>query len=414
MNKVIFHIDLDSYFVSAQRTVQPDLIGKPVAITTGERRSIISAASYEAKKLGVYVPMPFYKAKELVPDLIPIKPNFGLYTLLSTKLFELLSDKITKNIEVASIDECYMDVTTIWKKYGSPFELAKHIQQLILKELKLPVSIGISSNKFVAKMSTQVNKPFGITITKPGSFIKKFGDWDVQKIHGIGAPTAHKLRLNKIRTIKDLSETSKEDIDDILGAIGWSLVQNVNENGPDEIDISMNELKGIGNSITFMDRDRHIRKEILEIIKVLCESVSIRLNNRNMAGKVLRVVYKPRGGLEVKARSRQLTLPRPISTVQEIFHYATIIFDELWKEESVKFAGVSISKLSDIFENTYQQSIFDEKIKKSKVEDLMYKLNAKLGHKTLISLREASENIKKTQNQSRFLEADRLVKRRNK
>ena len=96
MNKVIFHIDLDSYFVSAQRTVQPDLIDKPVAITTGERRSIISAASYEAKKLGVYVPMPFYKAKELVPNLIAVQPNFGLYTLLSTKLFELLSREITK------------------------------------------------------------------------------------------------------------------------------------------------------------------------------------------------------------------------------------------------------------------------------------------------------------------------------
>ena len=120
-----------------------------------------------------------------------------------------------------------MDVTDKWQKYGSPAALAKHIQSLVLKELKLPVSIGISNNKFVVKMSTQVNKPFGITITKPGTFIEKFGDWDVQKVYGIGAPTAQKLKFNSINNIRDLSNTYKEDITQILGIVGWNLVQNV-------------------------------------------------------------------------------------------------------------------------------------------------------------------------------------------
>ena len=121
------------------------------------------------------------------------------------------------------------------------------------------------------------------------------------------------------------------------------------ENGTDVIDLSMNELKGIGNSITFMDRDRYKRNEILQIIKGLCESVSLRLSNRNMAGKVLRVMLKEKGGLEVKAKGKQITLPRPISTLKEIYHYATIIFNEIWDHETVKFAGVYISNLSDIF-----------------------------------------------------------------
>ena len=111
--KVIFHLDLDSYFVGAHRTVDSSLIGKPVVVSTGERRSIISAASYEAKARGIYIPMPFYKAKDLVPELISIKPNFALYTVLSSKLFEFISQKYTDQIEVASIDECYIDVTDI-------------------------------------------------------------------------------------------------------------------------------------------------------------------------------------------------------------------------------------------------------------------------------------------------------------
>lgn len=111
--KVIFHLDLDSYFVGAHRTVDPTLIGKPVVVSTRQRRSIVTAASYEAKKFGVYAPMPFYKAQELVPNLIVVEPNYTLYTVLSSKMFEYISSKYTKNIEVASIDECYIDVTDI-------------------------------------------------------------------------------------------------------------------------------------------------------------------------------------------------------------------------------------------------------------------------------------------------------------
>ena len=409
--KVIFHLDLDSYFVSAQRTIQPELIGKPVAITSGERRSIISAASYEAKSKGVYIPMPFYKAQDLVPNLIAVKPDYALYTLLSTKLFEFLSSKITNKIEVASIDECYMDVTDIWSRYGSPAKLAKHIQTIVMQELKLPISIGIANNKFVAKMSTQVNKPMGITSTKPGDFIKNFGSWPTIKIHGVGGPTAELLRKNGINTIEELSKLTKKESVDILGVRGVSLLDNVNERGDDEIDSSMNDLKGIGNSITFMDKDRYIRAEILEILQHLCNTVSIRLNNRNMAGRVVSVMIKEKGGLDAKAHRKQLTLDRPISSKEEIFSEATRLFDDIWDEGIIKFIGVHVTKLTDVFNNTYQQSLFDEKVEKSKIDDLLHSVNAKLGHKTVASLKEVSENLKKKQNQSRFLEADRIAKK---
>ncbi|MCK5807089.1 MAG: DNA polymerase IV, partial [Mycoplasmataceae bacterium] len=333
--KVIFHLDLDSYFASAARTVDKSLIGKPIAVTTAKRRSIISALSYEAKKVeGVHVPMPFYKAKVLCPELIPVEPNYALYTTLSNKLFELIANNITKKIEVGSIDECYIDVSDVWQKEGSPAKLAKKIQQMVLKELDLPCSIGIGSNKFVAKMSTQVNKPFGITSTPPGEFIKRFGDWDVVKIHGVGGPTSEILNKNNIFKIKELAQTSIHELKSLMGVRGEMIHNLVNEQGSDEINVSMNELKGIGNSMTFMDRDRSIRSEILEMIEHLCEMVAIRADNRNVAGHVISLMIKEKGGKEVKGIRKQITLKRPIKSKEDLLTEATRIFDMIWEGQS--------------------------------------------------------------------------------
>lgn len=317
--KVIFHLDLDSYFVGAHRTVDPTLIGKPVVVSTRQRRSIVAAASYEAKKFGVYTPMPFYKAQELVPNLIAVEPNYALYTVLSSKMFEYISSKYTKNIEVASIDECYIDVTDIWKKYGSPYKLAELIQNDIKKELKLDCSIGVSNNKFVAKMSTQVNKPFGITITKPGEFLKEFGSWPLEKFHGIGLPTANKLKKLNINTIEELAHAKEKDVHSVVGTMAKGLIWRANGNGQDELDLSHNDLKSIGNSVTFQDKDRNNRQEILGILSSLVNTVSIRAKNRNQVGSVVTLVIKDKGGLQAKMHRRQVTLPKPINSYDEIF-----------------------------------------------------------------------------------------------
>lgn len=412
--KVIFHLDIDSYFVSAERTINPNLKGKMVVISDARKRSIIAAASYEAKEIGINSPMPFHEAKKICPELVAIKANFPLYTVLSTKYFELLSSQFTNKIEVASIDECFMDVTNIWQKYGSPIKLAKQIQNYVLKELKLPISIGISSNKFVAKMSTQINKPFGISITKPGDFKKKFGNWDVGKIYGIGKPTEKILNRNGIKIALDIINSSEQEMEEILGKRGVAIYNNVIEKGDDNINIQVNELKGIGNSTTFMDEDKSERYEILEILKHLCSTVSIRLNNRNLAATSISISIKDSGGHEIRPRSKQTTLNRPIFKFQDIFNEATWLFDNLWEQQPIKFIGISTSKLVDVFDKTFQQSIFDSKVEASKVQELINNMNTKLGHKTLVTLKEKNKNIKKEQNQSRFLEADRVINKYNK
>lgn len=407
--KVIFHLDLDSYFVSAERTINRSLIGKPAAITTGERRSIISAVSYEAKAKGVKVPMPFYKAKEICPDLIAIRPNFALYTSLSNKVFELISIQFTKNIEVGSIDECYIDVTDIWKNYGSPIALAKKMQNALMKELGLPCSIGIANNKFVAKMSTSINKPFGITVTKPGNHTR-FWDWDLRKYFGIGLPTQEKLNSIGIMNIGDLAKADVEDVESVLGIKSQHLIDQANGIGDDEINFERNELKGIGNSRTFMREDLFERKDILEQLASLVALASHRAVIRNMVGWVVSISIKKKGGKEVKAIRKQTTLSRPINSYEDILNEATKLFDSIWDESPLKFIGVSLGHLEDMFSSTYQASIYDKEKKLTKSEEIIHEVNRKFKSKVLKSGTEHQKSEYKKLNQSRYLESDRIIK----
>ena len=409
--KVIFHLDLDSYFVSAARTIYPHLKGKPVAIGSKGKRSVVSSVSYEAREKGIHAGMPQYKVKQIVPEIEIINPDFALYITLSNKLFEHISRNFTDLVEVASIDECYIDVTDIWKKYGSPVKLAKIMQTSILEKLSLPCSIGISNNKFVAKMSTSLKKPLGISVTKPNEFLEKFKDKPIGNVFGIGTKSKEKLQKNGIDTIGKFSSTSIDILRSILGIRAYSLLWNIKGNGSDKIDIKHNDIKEISNSITFQWGDKSSKEEIIKTLKTLVQVVAERVNNRNAVGKVISVAIKSSGGKEVKLKSKQKTLIKPISDFDEIMKYAINLFDELWDENSIKFIGVSLGKLEDKYSLTYQGSIFDTKEKTSKIEKIIKDTNRALKSNVTMNAKEYLDRQNKKRKQSRYIESDRLIKK---
>ena len=408
--KVIFHMDIDSYFVSASRTVDPRLKDKVVVISMGKKRSIVMAASYEAKRLGIKVPMPMHQAKRIYPKVISVKPNFPLYTHLSSKIFEHVAANYSDLLEVASIDECYIDVTKQWSKYGSPYKMAKVIQEDILKTFDIPISFGISETKFVAKMSTQINKPYGITVTAPGKFLDTFADWDVEEIHGVGAPSAYKLKMNGIETIKDFHESSFDLIKNILGKAGESLWFNIQEKGTSEINLDMNELKGIGSSMTFQDRDRETYEDMEIVLRHLTTLVAQRAVNRSAVGYVVAVGLKSAERGKTPQRSMQRKLKVPVGTFQEIFPVVMDIFEEFWNGSSMKFAGVYLSDLHGKYDITYQSTIFNINDEISKEKQLVNKINGKFNSKVVVLGDELQATLKKEKHQSRYLESDRIVK----
>lgn len=193
-------------------------------------------------------------------------------------------------------------------------------------------------------------------------------------------------------------------------SLGKELIWKANGNGPDELDYTHNELKSIGNSITFQDKDRSNRQEILEILSSLCKTVALRATNRCLVGSVISVKIKNKGGLEAKNYIKQITLPKPINTFEEIFFEATKVFDMIWEEQVIKFIGITLSKLTNQFETSYQTSIFDKEKEVSKAQDIINQVNKKFKTNILKTGEEVRLNKIKKQNQSRYIESDRIIK----
>lgn len=327
--KFIFHLDLDCYFASAERSVNPNLIGKKVVVASPGRRSIIAACSYEARAIGIRAAMPLYKAYELAKDIVVVTANYELYTVLSSKIFEFISNKYTHLIEVASVDECYIDVSKLATNYNEAKNLALKMQAAMKKELKLPCSIGISSNKFVAKMASPLNKPFGITVLPAEEFLTTFKDKPVIRFHGIGEPTQKALNKLGIYTIGELAKADPGLLHTHFGKNGPQLIQMANGNGSDEILLERNELKSISNSTTFQDYDKDDRKELLEILKQLVFRVSHRAKVRNLVGRTISVSLKVSGNHEVRAVRMQKILDEKTNDMEKLFKEAVYLFDEL-------------------------------------------------------------------------------------
>ena len=405
--KVILHLDLDSYFVSAHRTIDKSTIGHPTVVTSGKKRSIITACSYEAKYLGIHTGMPLYKALNIRPNLKMIKPDFSLYVSLSQKIFDLITNEYTGKIEIGSIDECYIDATDIWKKYGSPLNLAKEIQENILKKLSLPSSIGISNNKFVAKMASPLEKPYGIKVLKAEDFLDFFKDKKIEKIHGIGSPTAKKLNDIGIFLIGELSNSNLNIIENILGKRAKEIYDKSLGIGSDEIDTSLNDLKSIGNSITFLQNDKTGRRYILETLKELCLLVSKRMENRNMCGKVIRVAIKYSD--DNKPRSKQIKLSRYIWKFEKIYQEAVELFDVIWNHEPLKFLSFTITDLENIFEVKEQLSLFDKNKSSNNIGDIVKSVNTKMKTKAIYKGNEFEAVLNKNKKQSKYLENDKEI-----
>src|SRR5574342_193203 len=206
--RVIFHVDMNSFYASVEMAFDPDLKGKAVAIAGNveERRGIIVTCSYEARKYGVKTTMPLWEAKKLCPQLIVMKPNFERYRAASIGMFDILR-QYTEMVEPVSIDEGYLDITESFE-FGSPIDIAKSIQKRVLEQLDLPCSIGIAPNKFLAKMASDMKKPLGITVLRKRDIPHKLWPLKVGELHGIGKKTEEKLNKYGIISVKDLAHAA--------------------------------------------------------------------------------------------------------------------------------------------------------------------------------------------------------------
>ncbi|WAA11228.1 DNA polymerase IV [Fervidibacillus albus] len=340
--RIIFHVDMNSFYASVEMAQNPTLKGKPLAICGNpeERRGIIVTCSYEARKYGVKTTMPLWEAKRLCPQLIVRRPNFDLYRKTSLQMFDLLRE-YTPFVEPVSIDEGYMDVT---EQRIHPLQLAKTIQSRLVNDLDLPSSIGIAPNKFLAKTASNMKKPMGITLLRKREIPMKLWPLPIDEMHGIGTKTAEKLRSIGVNTIKDLADANEVQLKSLLGINGIRLKERANGIDPRVVDPdSIYDYKSVGNSTT-LSKDTTSEEQLLATLRMLADKVSVRLKNKAVFATNLSVMIRYN---DWTTHTRSKKLVNPTQDEGEIFEEAKKLFQTHWTKRPVRLLGITGNDLVD-------------------------------------------------------------------
>ncbi|WP_117160697.1 DNA polymerase IV [Paraliobacillus sp. X-1268] len=388
--RVIFHVDMNSFYASVEVAYDPSLKGKPLAIAGNpeERRGIVVTSSYEARAKGVKTTMPLWEAKRLCPNLIVMRPNFDRYRKASSEMFKMLA-AITPCVQPVSIDEGYMDITAC-VALGSPLEIAERLQNQIRDELDIPCSIGIAPNKFLAKMASDMKKPMGITVLRKRDLADKLWPLPVDAMHGIGAKTAEKLKKVDIITIKDLVEADTYTLKRLLGINGERLQKRAMGIDLRPVDPeAIYDFKSIGNSET-LPEDTIDDREIEKLIRKLARKVSTRLKRKEVVGQNVQIMIRFH---DRKTITRSVKLSEFIEEEETIFSVSYDLFEKHWNGDPIRLLGVTVQDLVDKKEISQQLNLFtyEKAASKEKLFQTMEKLTERYGENTFKRIKQVED-----------------------
>ena len=331
---------MDAFFASVEQLDNPELRGKPVAVGGSGERSVVAAASYEARKFGVRSAMSSVIAKRLCPDLIFVKHNFDRYNEVSASVFAIFKE-YTDIIEPLSIDEAFLDVSDDKQKIGSATLIAKKIRSEIKKKTGLTASAGISVNKFLAKIASDINKPDGLFLIKPEEAEKFIGELAVEKFYGIGKVTSekmHKLGIHKGSDLKNWDMVSLVRNFGKAGVFFYDIARG-NDDRPVEPD---QERKSIGTELTY-DKDLTTRFEIIAELYKLEKELMQRLEHSETSGRTITLKVK---FSDFRQLTRSKTVQHYIRDFDTLHREVSSIRKSLKLEDvRIRLLGVTISNL---------------------------------------------------------------------
>ena len=354
MRKII-HIDMDAFFASVEQLDNPELRGKPVAVGGSGDRSVVAAASYEARKFGVRSAMPSTIAKRLCPDLIFVKHNFTRYTEVSACIMGIFREH-TDLIEPLSLDEAFLDVTSDKKNIGSATLIAKKIRKEIKSRTGLTASAGISVNKFLAKIASEINKPDGLFLIRPEDAEKFIEELPVEKFYGIGKVTSqkmHKLGIHKGADLKKWDLVSLVRNFGKAGVFFYDIVRG-NDDRPVEPD---QERKSVGTELTY-EKDLVTRFEIIAELYKLEKELMERLEHSETTGRTITLKIK---FSDFRQITRSKTLQNYIRDFDTL-HKEVSGIRKLIKLEGtrIRLLGVTVSNLENDECEDRQLYLFEE------------------------------------------------------
>ena len=365
MTRTILHVDMDAFYAAVEQRDNPAFQGRPLIVGSdpkgGKGRGVVSTCSYEARSFGVHSAQPISQAWRLCPQGVYVLPDMNKYARVSAMLMEILSD-YTDMLEPISIDEAFLDVTGSRMLAGTGKEIAEKIKNRILRELRLTASVGVAANKFMAKIASDLKKPNGLVIVKPGEEKGFLAPLHIRRLWGVGPKTEQALKKIGIQTIGQIATVSSRDLERILGDSGaqlWRLSQGIDDRPVETVW----ERKSIGHEITF-EKDTEDYDQIRAALLELTEKTARRMRLEKVRARTVAVKFRED---DFSTFTRRTTLLEAVDTAEKIFPVALDLMKELYKKGvRVRLIGVSASNLQTNSGGSVQLDLFRQTSQKER------------------------------------------------
>jgi DNA polymerase-4 len=334
----IIHIDMDAFYASVEQRDRPEWHGQPVIVGWAGARSVVCAASYEARKFGVHSAMPASRAKRLCPDAVWTTPDFERYTAVSKQIRKIF-ERHTPLVEPLSLDEAYLDVTEELTGIPTATETAETIRREIREETLLTASAGVAPNKFLAKIASDWKKPDGLFVIKPHQVAEFLPPLLVRRIPGVGKATENVLHELGIQTVGDLQQFEQQELVKRFGKWGtrlWELARGIDESPV----VPSRKRKSWSSENTF--QTDITRDEVADFLRRQANDLWASLDGRSMRGRTVTVKLRTP---DFKTATRRMTPDEPPSSANELAKIAVSLLDrfEFPPQARFRLAGIGVS-----------------------------------------------------------------------
>ncbi|GAG74096.1 unnamed protein product [marine sediment metagenome] len=373
----IIHVDMDAFFAQVEQRDHPEYKKKAVIVGGPLFRGVISSASYEARVYGLYAGMPLYKAKQLCPHGVYLSVDMEKYLKVSRQIRDIFCD-FTPLVEIVGCDEAFLDVTGARNLFGSPVEIAKRIKNRVFEKTRLTCSVGISHNKFLAKLASKLKKPDGLVVLTEENVKGKLEKLPVTMLWGVGRVTQDKLKRMGIETIGELARIPVEILTAAFGKSG-KLIHNLANGIDDDRVIPFSSPKSISREITFVKDTYNLDKLKVALLKL---SERVAENLRREGYRALTVNLKIKFS-DFKVITRSITLKNATCLGTEIYRDALkLLKKNIPAGRKIRLIGVGVSNLKGY--RVKELSLFEEDNKELKLAEAIDDLNARYGKTEVI------------------------------
>ena len=338
---MILHIDMDAFFAAVEQRDNPALQHRPVIVAGNSKRSVVSTASYEARKFGIRSAMPVFEAKQKCADLIIVPGNMKKYRADSKSIMAILSG-FSPLVEPVSIDEAFIDITGCERLFGPPEDMARAIKKKIKAELSLTSSIGIAPIKFLSKIASDMNKPDGLTFITPSEAPRFLAALPIEKVPGVGQSAMKQMNILNIHYLGDIKNFSPQLLTQKFGKMGSHLFEL--SNGIDPSRVETGHIRKSISSETTLSKDMSDFETIKEILLDRSQNVGRDLRAKNLLCETVFIKLKFSDFTQL---TRSKTLDTPISSSAAIFTEALALYRKIELKKKIRLAGVGVTSLKD-------------------------------------------------------------------